>query len=98
MFIQVIDFTTTRPDDVRELAQRWGADASDNGTATRVYLCRDRDDASRMQMIVEFPSYDEAMRNSGRDETDQFFREFSALCDGEPAFRNLDVAESWSGA
>ena len=34
------------------------------------------------------------MQNSQRSETDEMSRAFAALCDGEPVFRNLDVAYS----
>jgi len=40
---------------------------------------------------VEFPSYEEAMRNSNLPETDKIFREMVALCDEMPTFTDLDV-------
>jgi hypothetical protein len=40
---------------------------------------------------VEFPSYQEAMTNSGLPETGEFADRLAQLCDGPPVFRNLDV-------
>ncbi|MFI8171256.1 ester cyclase [Streptomyces sp. NPDC086081] len=46
---------------------------------------------SHIVEIVEFPSYEDAMRNSGLPETDRIFREMVALCEGTPTFTDLDV-------
>jgi hypothetical protein len=40
---------------------------------------------------VEFPSYQEAMSNSGLPETGEFAEKLAGLCDGPLVFRNLDV-------
>lgn len=95
MFVQTIDVHTEDPDALLKVAHRWATDASQQGMATRTHLCRDYDEPSAWQWIVEFPSYETAMRNSQRPETDAMFREFAELCSDEPRFRNLDVTESW---
>ena len=41
--------------------------------------------------IVEFPSFEAAMSNSGLPETAALAEKLRALCDGPIAFRNLDV-------
>ena len=94
MFLQIIEFRTDRRDEVLDLARRWSGDATGNGTAGATWVCTDRDDPGAWRWIVQFPSYDAAMENSRRSETDAMSREFAALCDGEPVFRNLDVAYS----
>lgn len=94
MFVQIIEFRTDRYDDVLELARRWSADATGSGTASAAWVCTDRDHSGVWRWIVQFPSYDAAMENSRRSETDALSHEFAALCDGEPIFRNLDVAHS----
>jgi quinol monooxygenase YgiN len=91
MFLQIIQFRTDRRDELLELAGRWSGDATDNGTARSSRLCADRDDPGAWWLVVEFPSYEAAMQNSQRPETDAMSREFAGLCDGEPVFRNLDV-------
>ncbi|GAA3398555.1 hypothetical protein GCM10017752_62440 [Streptomyces roseoviridis] len=60
-------------------------------TATHSIMGRDRADSTHVVEIVEFPSYEEAMKNSNLPETDRIFREMVALCDGEPSFTDLDV-------
>ncbi|WP_236825031.1 MULTISPECIES: hypothetical protein [unclassified Blastococcus] len=94
MYIQLIEFRTSRREELLELARRWSGDATGNGTADATWLCTDRDDPGAWRLIVRFPSYDAAMQNSQRAETDAMSREFAALCDGEPVFRNLDVVHS----
>ena len=44
--------------------------------------------------MVEFPSYDDAMRNSNDLRTTAFSQRLMALASGPPAFRNLDVLSS----
>jgi quinol monooxygenase YgiN len=94
MFVHIIEFRTDRRDDLLGLAGRWSTDAIRNGTARSAWLCADRDDPGAWRLIVLFPSHDAAMQNSQRPETDAMSREFADLCDGEPVFRNLDVAHS----
>ena len=94
MFIQLIEFHTSRRDELLELARRWSSDATGSGTARSARLCTDRDEPGAWRLIVEFPSYDTAMQNSERTETQAMSREFVSLCDGEPVFRNLDVVHA----
>ncbi len=94
MFIQIMEFRTDRRDELVDLARRWSGDATSTGTATSSRVCADRDNPGIWRWIVEFPSYEAAMQNSQRPETDAMSREFADLCDGEPVFRNMDVAHS----
>ncbi len=41
--------------------------------------------------MVEFSTYDEGMENSNRHETGDFPAFLAVICDGHPAFRNLDL-------
>lgn len=41
--------------------------------------------------IVESSSYEEAMANSDLPETGDIAERLTALCDGPPSFRNLDL-------
>ena len=47
--------------------------------------------------IVEFPSYEEAMANSDRLETEALAATLQKLCDAPPVFTDLDVRreENW---
>jgi hypothetical protein len=58
---------------------------------SRLAVTQDRDRPNRYFTIVEFPSYEEAMENSARPDTDAFAKEFAALCTSGPRYYNLDV-------
>ncbi|CAL9448826.1 ester cyclase [Streptomyces sp. enrichment culture] len=90
-FVQLIDCRTNRFDDINRLMDQWVEQSRGKRTATHAVVAKDRSDASHLIEIVEFPSYEEAMRNSRLPETDRIFREMVALCDGSPTFTNLDV-------
>ncbi|WP_156725805.1 ester cyclase [Streptomyces apocyni] len=90
-FVQVIDCKTSHPDELNRLMDSWAEATKGKRTATHAIMGQDRADASHVVEIVEFPSYEEAMKNSNLPETDRIFREMVALCDGMPSFTDLDV-------
>ncbi|PCG83124.1 ester cyclase [Streptomyces sp. WZ.A104] len=90
-FVQVIDCKTSRADELNRLMDSWVEATRGKRTATHSIVGRDRADSTHVVEIVEFPSYEEAMKNSNLPETDRIFREMVALCDGEPSFTDLDV-------
>ncbi|MFI6419891.1 ester cyclase [Streptomyces sp. NPDC050842] len=90
-FVQIIDCKTSRVDDLNRLMDQWVEQTEGKRTATHSMVGKDRSDASHVVEIVEFPSYDVAMRNSQLPETDRIFREMVALCDEMPTFTDLDV-------
>jgi hypothetical protein len=90
-FIQIIEITTTRPDEVESLVSEWQAKTAGRRTAQRGTFTQDRDRPNTYVQIVEFPSYDDAMANSDLPETASFAERMSRLCDGPMKFRNLDV-------
>ncbi len=90
-FIQIIEVTTTRPEEIQELVEQWSAKTQGRRTVCRSTLTADRDQPNTYVQIVEFPSYQEAMANSGLPETGEFAEKLAGLCDGPPVFRNLDV-------
>ena len=93
-FIQIIEFKTSKGDEVAKLDEEWIAATKGKTTATRVLRCVDRNDPARQFTIVEFPSYEAAMKNSERPETGAMAERMAALCDGPPTFYNLDVTQS----
>ncbi|MFE0730388.1 ester cyclase [Streptomyces antibioticus] len=90
-FVQLIDCKTDRFDEMDRLMDTWVEQTRGKRTATHAVVGKDRSDASHFIEIVEFPSYEEAMRNSNLPETDKVFRELVALCDEMPTFTDLDV-------
>lgn len=90
-FIQIIEFKTSRIDELNAALDEWLGQTKGKRAATRGTQTRDRDTANTYVQIVEFPSYDEAMANSQMPETSAFAERLAALCDSPPTFRNLDV-------
>ncbi|MEE1755663.1 ester cyclase [Streptomyces sp. SP18CS02] len=90
-FVQLIDCKTERFDDMNRLMDQWVEQTKGKRTATHSVIGKDRSDDSHYVEIVEFPSYEEAMRNSRLPETGRIFQEMVALCDAEPTFTDLEV-------
>lgn len=90
-FIQLIDYQTTRVDEVQALLTSWIATTGGVRTATRTTVGRDRNDPTHFIAILQFPAYDEAMRNSDLPPTKKIHEEFVKLCVEEPKFIDLDV-------
>ncbi|MGW1404796.1 ester cyclase [Streptomyces sp. NPDC002403] len=90
-FVQVIDCKTDRFEDMDRLMDRWAEQTRGTRTATHSLIGKDRSDGSHYVEIIEFPSYEDAMANSGLPETERIFREMVSLCDGMPSFTDLDV-------
>ena len=90
-FIQTIEYTTTRPDEVQAVLDEFLAATKGKRTDGRGTVARDRDQPNVYFNIVEFSSYEAAMNNSELPETRQMAEKMMKLCDGPPTFRNLDV-------
>lgn len=96
-FIQIIEYTTARFDEVRAAAEEFRAARTAHGEQLpmlRGTVTADRDRPNTYLSIVEFPSYEVAMENSARPETSAFAARLAELCEGPPKFYNLDVIES----
>lgn len=98
-FVQIIDFRTSRIDEVQALGDEFVAARVGEGDSrvVRAVVTADRDVPGRYLNIVEFDSYETAMENSARPETGAFAAQLAALCDEPPTFVNLDVRFSWDG-
>jgi hypothetical protein len=90
-FIQIIEYKTGKIDEVQAAGDDWVAATEGKRTATRGVLTEDRDNPGTYFEIIEFPSYEEAMKNSNLPETQAISERMAALTDGEPTFRNLEV-------
>ncbi|MFN8184924.1 MAG: hypothetical protein U0R23_10925 [Candidatus Nanopelagicales bacterium] len=96
-FIQIIEYRTSRIDELGALMDEWLAQTEGKRSAIRITQTQDRERPGTFVQIVEFPSYEVAMANSDLPETGQFAARMAALCDGEPTFRNLDVVRTEQG-
>ena len=89
-FVQLVEFTTSRIDEIRQMNDEWRGTHPDMGPQ-RVTVTADRDRPNTYMSIVEFASFEEAMANSQDPQTSEWAARMQALCDGPPKFRNLDV-------
>ena len=90
-FIQVMEYQTAHPDELEALMDEWMAATEGKRTATHEVHASDRDHPGRYVDIIEFPSYEEAMRNSTLPETQRIAGKMRELCEDDVRFLNLDV-------
>ena len=92
-FVQIIQYTATEKNraEMDKLTDKWLADTEGKRTAGRAVSCKDRDKPNTYVDIIEFPSYEEAMKNNELPETGAFAEKAAELSDGPPTFLNLDV-------
>jgi hypothetical protein len=89
-FVQLIEWKTSRFDEVEKLNDEWRERFPTMGPS-RILVGADRDNTGSYYTIVEFRSYEEAMKNSEDPATSEFAERMQALSDGPPVFHNLDV-------
>lgn len=95
-FVQIIEFKTSKIDDMRKIGEEWETAAAADSKARRRVMCEDRDNPGRYVNIVFFDSHEEAMENSNLPVTQEYSQKMMALADGPPTFYNLDVVEDRS--
>ncbi len=89
-FVQIIEWKTSKIDEIEKVNDEWRERFPTMGP-TRILVAADRDNEGSYVTIVEFASYEEAMKNSEDPATSEFAEKMGALCDGPPTFRNLDL-------
>ena len=95
-FVQIIEFQTSRVDEVRALVAQYREQRQAEGAQggpTRGVFTADRDRPGTFVNLIEFPSYEAAMENSNNPATSAMAAKMAELCDGPPRFYNLDVRE-----
>jgi hypothetical protein len=88
-FVQIIEMRTSNIEEVDALVaerRRQGA-----MPMARAVMTADRDRPGYYFSILEFDSYEAAMENSGKPETDELASKMASLMDEPPTFYNLDV-------
>lgn len=93
-FIQIIEFTSSRFDEMEALMDDWLKQTEGKRKSSRGTITKDRDRPNTYVQVVEFPSYEVAMENSNMPETVAFAEQMGKLCDGPPKFLNLDVVRT----
>ncbi len=97
-FIQIIEYSTSRFDEIQKLSDEFRAERQAAGIDVhpiRVTTSVSRDDPNRYTTIAEFGSYGDAMKNSELPETQKFAASLQELCDGPARFSNLNVIEAY---
>ena len=97
-FVQIVEYRTSRFDEMQALSQEMRSEREGSGDGIaplRVTVTADKDRPGHYLTIVEFASYEAAMKNSDRPETTAFAQRMAELCDGPPTFNNLDVVDVW---
>ena len=91
-FVQVIDFTTDKYDEIRENAEDFVQTRRSAGGPKPVSMLhlQDRDHPNTYRSIIRFPSYEQAMENSKREDTTEVAAQIAYLAD-DVSFRNFDV-------
>ena len=90
-FVQVIEFRTGRLAEFQAIEDRWRDEIGADRTARWAITGADRNAPNHYLQIVGFPDYESAMANSKNPVTGRFAQELAEVCEGEPAFHDLDV-------
>jgi heme-degrading monooxygenase HmoA len=91
-FIQTIGFSTSKYDEMQTMMDEFDEQQGAQSPGFKgLKILKDRDHENRYLVVAEFESYELAMENSARPETDAFAKRMAALADGPPSFGNFDV-------
>jgi quinol monooxygenase YgiN len=90
-FIQTISFTARDEGQLMKLMVEWEKDTPNAPGFRRVWILKDRDRPNTYMISAEFSSYDEAMKNSNRPETDAMAKRLFAMVEGKAEYRNFDL-------
>lgn len=96
-FIQIIEYRTSRTDEMEKMMDRWLDQTEGKRTARKGFVARDRKEPNHYFDIVYFDSYELAMQNSQLPGTQEAAQKWMELCDEPPTFYDLDVVRTWEG-
>ena len=91
-FVQLIDLRTDNVDGLKKIDEEWRAATEGKRTIRRQIVTQDRNDPSRLVILVFFDSYESAMENSNLPETQACAEQYAALTQ-DIKFLDLDVIE-----
>jgi len=90
-FVQIMEFDTSKVAEVDALSRQMQDERGDALLARRGTIAADRERPGHYYLIVEFDSYEEAMKNSEDPVTGKYSAMMGELLDGPVTFHNLDV-------
>lgn len=92
VFIQTISFSTSRYDEMQKMMDEFDEQQGAQSPGFRgLKILKDRDNEGRFLVVAEFESYEQAMENSARPETDAFAKKMAEMSDAAPSFGNYDL-------
>jgi hypothetical protein len=92
-FVQIMEIKTSRIEELEALVKKMQEEQGDSLLSTRAVLTADRDRPGYYVNIIEFNSYEEAMKNSNHPVITKMAKDMGNLLDGPPKFYNLDVRQ-----
>lgn len=92
-FVQIVEYETTREPEMEAVFDEWEKTTEGKRTVTHEIHTQDRENPHHYVDIVQFPSYEEAMRNNDLPDTQRLAGKLRELCTGEPKFTNLEVVQ-----
>jgi len=90
-FIQIMEFETSQIDKLEALMTTFQKERGDALLATKATITEDRARPGHYLVIVEFDSYEEAMKNSNDHVTSEYAEKITAMLEGPQIFHDLDV-------
>lgn len=93
MFVQLMEYQTSNPAEVKRVHDEWAQATQDTRRAKRLLLAKHHGNGNRFCELVFFDSYEDAMDNSRLAETQQFAERFREIVDGEITYLDLDVID-----
>ena len=91
-FIQTISFSTSKYDEMQKMMDEFDEQQGAQSPGfLGLKILKDRDHENMYLVVAEFESYELAMENSARPETDAFAKRMAAMAEGPPSFGNFDL-------
>jgi hypothetical protein len=90
-FVQIMEFETSKIDELETLMKTFQEERGDALLATKATITEDRARPGHYLVIVEFDSYEEAMKNSNDPVTSEYAEKMTALLTGPQIFHDLNV-------
>ena len=90
-FVQIMEFQTSQIEELEALMKTFTEERGDALLATKATITEDRARPGRYLVIVEFDSYEEAMKNSNDPVTSEYAEKVATMLEGPQNFHDLDV-------
>jgi hypothetical protein len=89
--VQILEFDTKRADEVGSLMNEWRTQTQGKSPVKHAIVAKHHARSNHYVAILEFPTYEDAQRNSKLPETEQFNTRMAKLCEGSVVLADYDV-------